>query len=318
MSLATIGAVVGGVGSAAGSIGSLFGPKGGGEASFPTSTNPGLTQLQYLFGKKGKKPHKGDIFGTELKKFLQTQLSSPTTFPGTTTPFLQSVLGTPDQLMAALGTPDQFANRIGTFNNQFQGAVDTARQLNETGLPTDGSAYFDEAIRNLTQRAIPNAAEVSGLGVQSSGFANASAQASQDLLGQAALANIDLQEAAINRRLQSSPLLASLLTSQQAIPEQLIGNRLGLTNNLYNLFNTETNRPLSLFQSLYNMGNATGQYIQPGYNPSDSGAGYGAALGGLSGILNSLSNFNFGTGGSDTGAHQEFLNSLYTMGGPGY
>ena len=296
--LAGAGAVIG----AGAQVASLFGPGESGPSFGPgeaysqlSATNPAFRELGFIFG-KGKQ-RKGSPFGTSLQDLVRNYSNDPTTYlPGTNTPLWSSIFGSGDQFAQTMAGLRSSVDNLG---GAFQPAIDTASLYNATGNPTDGSAYFNEAIRRLRTEAIPNAAEVAGLGVQSSGFANAAGQASEDLLGQASLANIDLAEAAANRRLQASPLLASLLTSQVSAPLNAQTQLAGFGTNLSNIFNQERMGPLNLFQNLYQMGSNPGQFVQPSYNPTDPSAGYLAAANGISGILDSLSQFKLGASTSD-------------------
>lgn len=325
MSLAYIGAGTAIVGTGA-QVAGMFGPQGGGGPSFGpgeafaqlNATNPGFGDLRWIFGKGNEKKRnkQNNPFGNNLQNLVRDITANPQAMiPGTNTPLWSSILGNPDefsQSMAGLRTG------INNLSNAYQPAIDTAALYNATGNPTDGSAYFNEAIRRLQTEAIPNAAEVAGMGAQSSGFASASGQASQDLLGQASLANIDLAEAAANRRLQASPLFASLLTSQVSAPLNAQTQMAGLGTNLSNIFRSEQERPLNIFQSLYGMGANPGQFVQPSYNPNDTTSSYLSAANGISGILNGLSNFNLGSSTPSDGSGEEFLSSLYSLGGKGY
>ena len=290
-----------GLASAGGSL--LGGLGGGGGSSTPTPVNAGTRALNSIFGKSLKSQRPGDIFGTEgefsIKDWVENYLRDPATkIPGTDINLWDSVLGGPTGIQ----------DRMSGFFTGMENAVGTANELTSTGIPTDGSAYFDEAIRKLRTEVTPGLAETSGFGTQGSGFLQGGYQASQDLLGQAALANIDLQEAATNRRMQSAPLLATLLTAQNTVPAN-IGTMLA------SVFEAERNKPMALFEKLYSMSGNPGSFTQKSFNPTDPGSGFSAAMTGLSGILSSLGGFNFG---GTTGGGDNFLNSLYTLGGPGY
>jgi hypothetical protein len=173
-------------------------------------------------------------------------------------------------------------------------AIDTMKLFNETGLPTDGTAYFNEAIRKLKTDIVPQLAETSGLGVQSDGFSNGVTRESANLLGQASLANIDLQEAATNRRAQGAAALANLSTARQAIP-------LSVANQLSALFGEEQGRPLAIFEKLFGLGNSQ-TFGTPSYSPYDPTSQYiSGAAGGLAGILGALGNWGGGGGGAGGG-----------------
>lgn len=260
---------------------------GGGSFTPQPAFQAGNAFLKYLFGggkSLQKKIAKGEdvgLFGPGARDAIGAYMNGTTFGPGG-----------PNLLSTVLGSPADYMSSLNTGLGYFDEAINNMREFNATGLPTDGTAYFNEAIRRLRNEAIPNAAEVAGLGVQSSGFANAAAQASEDLLGQASLANIDLAEAAANRRQQAASALATLAGARQALPLNVAGE-------LSSLFGAEQRRPLDVFSQLMGLGNAQ-QYTTPSYNPYDSGAGYGAALGGLSGILGALSNVSFNSSGPNS------------------
>lgn len=277
----TWAAVAGGSIAAIGSVGGglLASSGGSGNSGLSTPVNAGSRSLNSIFGKSLKSQRPGDIFGTEgefsIKNWVENYLRDPSTkIPGTNMNLWDSVLGGPT------GVQD----RMSGFFSGMENAVGTANELTSTGIPTDGNAYFDEAIRKLRTEVTPGLAETSGFGTQGSGFLQGGYQAGQDLLGQASLANIDLQEAATNRRMQSAPLLATLLTAQNTVPAN-IGTMLA------SVFEAERNKPMSLYEKLYSMSGNPGAFQQPSYNPTDPGAGYLAASQGISGILNALGSF---------------------------
>lgn len=282
-----------------------------GQMNFTPVFKQGNQFLKYLFGDgqatgfvKGlaKGDFAGGLFGPGARDAIRSYMNGTTIGAGG-----------PNLLDTILGGAEGIRSNLDSTYGFFDQSLNTLSQFNETGLPTDGTAYFNEAIRRLRNEAIPNAAETAGLGVQSSGFANASAQASEDLLGQASLANIDLAEAATNRRLAAAPALATVAGAKQAF-----GPNLALL--LHGLYSEEQGRPLNVFNQIMNMA-ASQNYGTPSYNPYDSSAQSIAAGGaGLAGIFDALSNFDFGNGGgmTDSGAHQEFVDSLFSLGGQGY
>ena len=289
-----------------GGEGSIWDNDVGGSSISPNelvNLNPGMSTLKFLFGKAPKYAKKyPDSPFLGLKDSL-TSYMNPTTFGAGGPEILSSILGNPTDYFANL------TKNLGFFDE----SIGTAREANETGLKTDGTAYFNEAIRQYLQNALPQTAEVAGLGVQSSGFQAASAKAAEELLAKASIANIDLEEAAKQRRLQAAPLLSGLITAREALP-------LNLAQELTKLFDFEASKPLDVFSKLFGMGSAAGPYASTGYDPYTGGTGAALATG-LSGILQGLSNFDFGGSGGgagDTAAHQEFVNSLFTQGGPGY
>lgn len=279
------GVAIGGGTAIAGIAGGLGAANaGGGGMNFAPAFPQGNAFLKYLFGGgKGlqKKIAKGQdvgLFGPEARDAIGQYMQGTTFGPGG-----------PNLLSTLLGSPSEYMSGLEGTLGYFDDALNTMSLFNETGLPTDGTAYFNEAIRKLGTDIIPQLAEVSGLGVQSGGFANNVTRESANLLGQASLANIDLAEAAANRRQQASTALAGLATAKQAIP-------LNTATQLSSLFGEEQGRTLDVFSRLMGLGNQQ-QYGAPSYNPYDPTSGYlSGGLGGLSGILSSLSNFNFNTG----------------------
>lgn len=275
--------------------------KNGGGGSVPQALNPGQRHLNFLFGQGTPTRYnsegrpllrssvfglaEGDVFGTNVYDEIRRFINSPSS----------KVPGTNKDLWANLfDAQGGFGKMQERFAAGMQEAIGTASELTKTGIPTNGQAYFDEALRKLTTEATPLLAEKSGFGTQGSGFLQGGYQASQDLFGKAAMANIDLQEAATNRRMAAAPLLSTLLTAEQSVP-------LNMGMMLDEISNKERLKTTSLFQSLYGLGG--NQYFQPGFNPISSGAGYSSAQGGLSGILGALGSFsNQGGGGGGGGA----------------
>ena len=286
-----VAAIIGGVTGVGAAVAPLFGnQKSGSRGTTAGPLNPAVRQLNYLFGQPTVTSFssrgaprtwyegyaEGDVFGTTLKDTIEKYLQDPRSMvPGTNVPLWQSLIG----------TGEDFANSQERFRSGMQGAVGTAAELTQTGIPTDGSSYFNEAIRRLGTEVTPMLAEQSGFGTQGSGFLHGGYNAAQDLLGQASLANIDLQEAATNRRMSAAPLLSTLLAAEQSVP-------LNIGTMLSSISNSERLAPVSLFQSLMSSGSNQGPYQVPGYNPQDTGANYSAAMTGLSGILNALGNWN--------------------------
>lgn len=331
------GMIAGGTIAAAGGIGSaLLSNSGGGDSSTmaaPRPTNPAMQQLNYIFGqptytryssrgnpikssglwgptgdttfKRGKyagQTFSGDVFGEDLKDSIAKYLENPRALiPGTDDSLWDSILGGGEGFNAGMEK----------FRSGMEAATGTARQLNDTGLLTDGSAYYDEALRKLRTEVAPDLAERSGLGTASSGFLGQNFNAGADLLGQAALANIDLQEAATNRRMQAAPLLSALLTAEQTTP-------LNIGTMLSSISDSERFGALNLYKSLFEMGSNQGSYIQPSVNPSSPGAGYSSALTGIGSILGGLGGFAGMGGGGGAGGGANFLSSLFSLGGPGY
>ena len=258
--------------------------------------NPGASTLKFLFGKAPKYATKyPDSPFIGLQDSISSLIDNGITFGQ----------GGPNILSTIFGSPDQYMESFNKSIGDIDAAVNTMSLFNETGLPTDGTAYFNEAIRRLGTDIIPQLAETTGLGVQSGGYANQVARESANLLGQASLANIDLAEAATNRRQQAAAALATLAGARQSLP-------VNIASQLQSLFQTEQLLPLDIFQRLYSMG-TQGPYAAPSYNPYDPTSAYLAAGQGITGILGALSNIDFGgsTGGPSTPAFETDFGGLY-------
>lgn len=284
--------VVGALGSTGASIygASQAGKGGGGGPVYPVNRNPAHYDLANLFGsqkaanKLRKRAAAGNpsIFGDQFKQSVMDYMNPSTFGPGG-----------PQILSSLIGDPQQYLNNFQNSLGFLDQSVNTAAEANRTGLLTNGTAYFDEALRRYMNEALPAAAETAGLGVTSSGFQATGQRAANDLFGQAALANIDLAESAANRRMQAAPLLQALTASRQALP-------LNLASQLTGLYNFEARKPLDTFAMLSNLG-SQGPYAAPSYSPNDNSAATTAAiLGGLGQFSNTLSNWNLG-GGSNFG-----------------
>lgn len=238
------------------------------------STNPGRYDLAALFGSEkalNKLAKRGgnDIF-SGLRQSIQDYLQPTTLGPGGPS-ILSSLIGNPSDYLS------QFNKSLGFLDQ----AVSTASEANQTGLLTDAKPAFAEALRQYIKNALPAAAETSGLGAASSGFINSQQSAAEDLFGRAALTQLDLNEAAANRRLQAAPLLQGLTAARQALPIQL-------SNDLTSLFNFEQRKPIDLFSSLFTLGSNQGPFQAASYSPFNSGtAGTAALLQGLGGLLGS-------------------------------
>lgn len=286
-SLGTIAAVVGGVaalGSAGAGIYSATqaGKGGGGGPVFPINMNPAHYDLANLFGsKKAAQKIAGreaagytDIFGNDFKNSVMNYMN-PTTLGA----------GGPTILDALIGNPQDYLSQFNKSLGFLDQSVDTAAEANRTGLVTSAQPAFEEALRQYIKNALPAAAETSGLGASSSGFINSQQQAAEDLFGKAALTQVDLNEAAANRRLQAAPLLQALTAGRQSLP-------LNLASDLTGLFNFENRKPLDTFAMLSGLG-SQGPYAAPAYNPTGSGSATTAGiLAGLSGFNNLGSNLS--------------------------
>jgi hypothetical protein len=311
-------AIVGGV-AALGSAGagiysaSQAGKGGGGGAMFPTNMNPAHYDLANLFGsqkasnKLASRAANGhpSIFGADFKTNLQNYMNSPTSFGP----------GGPGILSSIIGDPQQYLQNYNKSLGYLDQAVNTASQFNANGNPTDAQPIYNEALRQYMKYALPGAAETSGLGTSSSGFIANAGNAGENLFSQAAMANVDLQEAAKARQMQAAPLLQGLVGARQALP-------LNLADQLTGLFNFEARKPLDVFSTLSTLG-SQGPYAAPAYSPFNNGSANTAAilqgLGGLAGspafsnAANSFSNYinspsNAG-GGYTANSNTNFFNS---------
>lgn len=279
-------AAIAGVVGAGTQIAGMFGPKGGGGGGGGSSmgpgelfglqaVNPAFQELRGLFGKKNAKIQPGSAFGLPFQNYVKDLIANPTHFDNG-----QSILG-------LLGEPTDIRDRLNQGLGSFDTAIGTLTDASRTGLPTDASAYFADALRRFNTEYMPQIAERSGFNTPSSGFLTNSSDVAGDLLSQAATQQIGLNEAATSRRLQASPVLATLAAARNALP-------VNLTSDLYKLFAGEAQRPLSIFQMLSGLGNNQ-QMVQQGFNPTDPNGNILGALGStVPGIIDSLAKINWG------------------------
>lgn len=269
LGLAAVGAIGGGV---------LAHNSSGASSSAPVILNPARRDLNFLFGfGKHKRPRKGSIFGNQFKDAVQDFTFNPIGLSQTEEDFFGQTLDDPTFLQ-------------GLFDSTFQDlgtARDFALDAAETGFRTDATPIFDEAIRRFNTDLIPELAETSGLGVTSSGFIDTSQEAASELLGQASLAQVDLDEAAAARRFSAIPLFSQLSTAQSAFPTSFTSSLFDLGQQRRNLLETNRARPIDVFSSLFQLGNAAPPTIQFGEPPQGPGP-LGALANGLPQLLSGL------------------------------
>lgn len=149
----------------------------------------------------------------------------------------------------------------------------------QTGFRTDATPIYNEANRRFQSNILPGIAEMIGpqIGLKSQSFIDAAAREGANLMGEAALQNVNLQEAAANRL----PMAAQLLQTRSAFPFAFSNDLMQLGNNYRAIQKDIQSMPLQVFERLSGMSGPGQQgFLQQGFNPQ--GSGQAALLSGLS------------------------------------
>lgn len=275
--------------SAVGAAGSAYMSKraadqqGGGGGGGVSPLNPNFGILKNLFGvKSGTHKHGADagqmyftkdkknpglFAGQDFQQSLQDLMyNSPGLFGGEKS-ILDRVTGQ-DYTDSLLNSTTSGLDQLLASNGGFQ-----------TGFRTDATPIFNEANRNFQANVLPSIAEMIGsqVGLKSQSFVDAAAREGANLMGQAALKNVDLQEAAANR----IPMAAQMLQTRSAFPFAFSNDLMNLGNNYRAVQKDIMSMPLQIFQALSQQSGPGAQgFLQQGFNPQ--GSGQAALMSGLS------------------------------------
>lgn len=295
------------IGAAAiGALGSLGGgylsSRGGKKDSFVAPLNPGFNTLLDLFGSQLKTrgrvkgvfddPNNVGVFEDPQFKELIRQLvfNAPGQFQGErdiTQGYLESDAPAADLLRA---------------QEALSGLLASGKELSETGFRQSAQPAYDEAVRRLRANVLPEIAEIAGqqVGIQSSSFLDSANRAAADLLGEASLQQINLDESAANRRAGGLGLYNQLILSRLGLTPSFGNDLLALGSGVRNVINTQQSRPLNVFSALTGLGQNQ-PFGVSGFNPS--GSGTSQLLGGLADAL------------KEPGAQQGLAAALGKLGG---
>lgn len=245
---------------------------------------------QMYFTKNKKNP--GLFAGGDFQRSLQDLMyKSPGLFGGE-----KSIL---DQVTQAdyannlLGSTTSGLDQLLASNGGFQ-----------TGFRTDATPIYNEANRRFQSSILPGIAEMIGpqVGLKSQSFIDAASREGANLMGEAALQNVNLQESAANR----VPMAAQLLQTRGALPFAFSNDLLSLGNNYRAIQKDIMSMPLQIFQALSQQSGPGAQgFLQQGFNPQGSGqAGLLSSLAtSLPGLLKSIGGaYGGGGGGASTPA----------------
>lgn len=175
-----------------------------------------------------------------------------------------------------------------------------------TGFRTDATPAFNEAIRQLEQNILPQIAETAALnqGISSSAFGEQGARAARDLLGQASITQLGLDEAAAERRRSGIPTFANLIGAELSLAPSFASDILNLGTQGRNIERNIQASPLSVFSQLTGLGQNQ-QLFLPTSNPQGNT---------FTRILGTLSDIQGSRPGSGTGAASPFTNFLQSPG----
>jgi hypothetical protein len=306
---ASAGAMFGPIGMGIGAIGGgllggLGGKKGGSAPPPPMALNPSFGILQNLFGVRMGQHKHGDDAG---QWYMARDKKNPGLFRGPE--FQQSIrdymFNSPGLTQGEQGLFDQLTGGDYAQNlmGQTTGGLNDLLNMGsgyQSGWRTNAQPIYQEANRNFQANMLPSIAEMIGpqVGLRSQSFIDAAAREGANLMGQAALKDVDLQESAAGR----IPMAAQLLQTRSALPFAFANDLMGIGQNYRNLKDSIATRPLQVFNQLSGMGSPGQQgFLQQGFNPQGSGqanlmSSMSSGLGGLADILRSL------PGGSPGGA----------------
>ena len=253
-----------------GSLGGMFG--GGGSSSGPRflQSSPAGNTLGQLFGQSFLRS-KGYVNNPGLanQPFSMDTIS----------PLISNIINNPLISSSSMGDIGSLFNNSlpGTISNSMSnlGALSNMGMIGAaTGFGNSAQPAFQEAIRRFGADILPQIAETSGLGLQSSGFGNIAGREGANLLGQAALSQIDLNEAASNRMMQLLPISAALQSGAAAFPLNISQQLEQQRQTPFNMFLSAAGMPTPL--------------IQQGYPTQDPTSDIFGSLGGLAGLLKTL------------------------------
>lgn len=196
---------------------------------------------------------------------------------------------------------------------QLDDLLSTTGNLVDTGFRTSAQPAFEEAERRLRTSVLPQIAETAGglTGIGSSSFAEAGSRAGADLLGEAAVRQIGLNEAAATRRATAIPLLGNLIGTRLGLQPAFANDLLALGTGVRGVEDRLSGRPLQSFLQFAQLGNQQPFFV-PGNNPQ--GSGTADLLGGLASALPGFLGAIGGAGGAGAGGPAASLGSFLGLG----
>ena len=230
----------------------------------------------------------GDLFGTRFTRkggFIRqgdpnAPFASSQILPAISQYAYNPLLGTQSDLAGLRNlfqTPGfGITDIVGRGMEGFRGLSDLSLEGAATGWETDASPIYNEAIRRFGADILPQIAETSGLGLQSSGFEALAGREAAGLLGQASEQQVALREAAAQRRMGLLPIAGQLQAAEAAFPI-----------NVSRDVEEGARRPLDIFLALMGQGNQT-QLLQQGYPTQDSTTDLLGSLGSLASLYSSF------------------------------
>lgn len=268
---AVAAAVIGAVGAIGGGYLSSKGNKGSSD-SFTAPLNPGFNTLLDLFGANLKT--RGRVKGV-FDDPNTTGLFEEDAFKNSIRDLLYNSPGLySGEQQATQGYLD--SNQPGMDLQRAQdamaGLLGSGKELSETGFRQDAGPAYDEAIRRYKADVLPELAEVAGqqVGIQSSSFLDSANRSAADLLGEAALQQVNLDESAAARRANGLGMYNQLILSQLGLPSSFGNDLLALGTGTRNVINTQQSRPFNVFSALTGLGNDQ-PFGVSGFNPNGSG-----------------------------------------------
>lgn len=273
--------------AAAGTAGSILGSRGGGNSPQVQLTNPSAMTLGQLFGNgftrsRGFTPH---------PMFADQPLTLAKLSPAINNYLYNPVLGGNSDLQSLRDLFSQpgngIADIIGRGMQGFEGLSNLSLLGAATGFGNSAQPAYQEAIRQFGTNILPQIAETSGLGLQSSGFQNLAGREGANLLGQASQRQIDLDEAASQRMMQLLPIAGQLQAAQAAFP-------LNITNQL----EQNSARPYEALLQMSGLGSPGNLGpMQIGQPTQDSTSNLIGSLGGLGSLLQLFQGMGGSAGG---------------------
>lgn len=263
-------AVIGAVGSIGGGILSSKGSKE--KDGFVAPLNPGFNTLLDLFGAQLKT--RGRVKGVFDDPNNEGVFESAD-FKDSIRKLIFDAPGLSDaerQLAEGYLGGDAPARDLAEAQERLGALLGNAEELTNTGFRTNARPAYEEAVRRLRENILPEIANIAGqqVGVSSSSFLDSANRASADLLGEASLQQLNLDEAAASRRASGLGLYGSLIGTRLGLQPAFANDLLALGGSIRNVINTQQSRPLNVFASLTGLGNAQ-PFGVSGFNPAGSG-----------------------------------------------
>lgn len=303
------GSKLGGLLSLGSAGASLFGGGGGGGGDDPKLrvANPSAYPLADLFGMRitpsgiARSKKRPGLFGLRSEKLLEATndyLYNPIGLSPGEEASRAALLGDGNMISRLLGPgPGGIQDDLDLTMSGLDRLLETNQNLIDTGFRTDATPAFEEALRRFKTNVLPGIAERIGgdYGLSSSAFVDTAGREGANLLGEAAIRQLELDEAAAGRRAGALPfhntLLNTRLAIQPALANDLLGlgaGQLGLGQQYRSILEEQRSRPLATFMQLSGLPSPT--YIQQGFNPAGSGTAdvLGAAAGALPNLLKNL------------------------------